>query len=239
MDSKEYKGNYRELIISKWINSNIETFKKPSYAEFETQSRYYKPLIEKFIPDKNSHILEIGCGFGGFIYSLKKLGYSNIEAIDIIPECCDFVSREFNVKAYCISVLDFFNKNNKSYDVIAAFDVIEHFSKDEIVFILQKVFQSLNENGFFIMRFPSGGSLSGLYIRYSGFTHEIAFTNYSINELFKVIGFKKVVCLPETNLFPKTPKRLIKTLINKILAKFLSVDPIFIDSANIIGIGFK
>jgi len=73
MDSRENKGDYRRFIISRWVSSSIETFKKPSVADLEIQSRYYIPIINEFIPHKKDiDILEIGCGFGGFIYTLKN-----------------------------------------------------------------------------------------------------------------------------------------------------------------------
>jgi 2-polyprenyl-3-methyl-5-hydroxy-6-metoxy-1,4-benzoquinol methylase len=207
----------------------------------ENQSREYKVIIEKIFPlQKGIEILEIGCGWGGLIYALKKYGFKNIDAIDIIPECCVFVSQEFGINVTCINALDFFKKNNKKYDVIAAFDVIEHFNKNEIaISLMPSIFESLKKSGLFIMRVPNGGSPLGLYIRYSGFTHELAFTPLSINELFKAIGFQEVCCIPEPELKANSIKGLLKRLVRKFSARLLSLDPSFINSANIIGVGFK
>jgi len=114
MDSRENKGDYRRFIISRWVSSSIETFKKPSVADLEIQSRYYIPIINEFIPHKKDiDILEIGCGFGGFIYTLKKLGYLNIDAIDIIPECCEFVSQKYGLNVECIDAIDFFSRKQQ------------------------------------------------------------------------------------------------------------------------------
>lgn len=116
---------------------------------------------------------------------------------------------------------------------------MEHFSKNEIVTLMLSIFESLKPGGVFIMKVPNGGSLSGLYIRYSGFTHELAFTRLSINELFKAVGFQKVICIPEPDLNTNPIKGLLKKLVKKFIARLFGLDPNFILSTNIIGVGVK
>jgi 2-polyprenyl-3-methyl-5-hydroxy-6-metoxy-1,4-benzoquinol methylase len=238
MDSE---GNYRKFMIERWISSHIDTFREPDEEDLSIQLRYYSKLIERFIPkDKNIKILEIGCGFGGFIYALKNCGYENILGIDIIPKCCNFVSNRFNIKVICSDILDYFNERGikGQYDVIAAFDVIEHFEKGEIVKIMLCIYEALKENGIFISRVPYGGSLRGLYIRYSGSTHETAFAELIIDELFRVIGFKEVYTLPEEKLIEvKHIKRIMKKLINYLVGRILGIDPAYVNSSNIIAVG--
>ncbi|MDI6701316.1 MAG: hypothetical protein QME48_08855 [bacterium] len=52
MDNREYNEDYRKFMISRWVASNIETFKKPLKADLDSQSKYYIYLIDKFIPRK-------------------------------------------------------------------------------------------------------------------------------------------------------------------------------------------
>lgn len=244
MDNRRNSEDYRQIVISKWVEGKIESFKMPTLDEFEKQFNYYSYLIDRYLSNlvkKDAEILEIGCGWGPFIYALKKLGYSNIEAIDVIPECCEFVNREFGINIVCSDAINYFaSKINKKFDVIVAFDVVEHLNKMEIIFLMQKIYESLKDNGVFIMRVPNGGSLNGLYIRYSGFTHELAFTCLSINEIFKVASFSDVICIPESEIQKRSPiKRFLRRTINKFVAKVFYLDPRFIDSANIIGIALK
>lgn len=240
MDMQDFKGNYRDFIISRWVDANIAGFRPPSQVDFENQSKYYMPLVEKLFPiRKDIRILEIGCGYGGLIYTLKKLGFYDIDAIDIIPACCEFVKRNFGINVKCIDMFDFFKENNKKYDLILAFDVVEHFNKDEIITLLLSIFNSLKGNGIFIMKVPNGGSLSGIYIRYSGFTHELAFTPLSIEELFKCIGFKRVYCIPEPQFSSNMIKKFGRKIIMKFFARLFSLDPNFLGSKCIIGVGFK
>ena len=50
----------------------------------------------------------------GFHIYFKKLGYLNIDAIDIIPECCEFVSQKYGINVECIDAIDFFKKTTKN-----------------------------------------------------------------------------------------------------------------------------
>ncbi len=93
--------------------------------------------------------------------------------------------------------------------------------------------------GCFIFRAPNGGSLAGLYIRHSGFTHEVAFTPLSINELLKIAGFRKVLVIPEPGISKNPLKNLLDRILRYFLGKVFSLDPKFVRSANIIGIGIK
>ncbi len=89
------------------------------------------------------------------------------------------------------------------------------------------------------MRVPYGGSLKGLYIRYSGFIHELAFTPLSVNELFKAVGFQKVLCIPEPEENNNLMKRFLKNLVKRLIGRLLSLEPDFIFSGNIICVGYK
>lgn len=238
--------DYRKFIIPRWVSQEIESFPRPSREELKKQSQYNAPVIDRFLPARReSAILEIGCGFGGFLFALTERGYKNIKAIDLIPECCAFVEEEIGIKPECTDLLDFLAKDEGRYDAIVAFDVIEHFNKNEIVAIVQRLYDALNPGGVFIMRVPNGGSISGLSVRYSGFTHETAFTKASIGELFKAIGFRDVACVPDP-VFAASPlkgvvKHAIQWTTERIvsLGTLFSIEAKFAVSKNVTGVGWK
>lgn len=239
----DMQQDYRAIVISKWLESNIATFKQPTEEEIDSQVNYYKRIIKRFMKHlgHDIKILEIGPGYGFFINTLIKEGFSNIEAVDLIPELVDYLAKRYNIKVYNSDIMNFFrmNKLDNTYDVIVAFDVIEHLRKDEILEILDYINKALKPNGLFIMRVPYGGSLAGLYIRYSGFTHETAFTELSVNEIFGVSGFKNITVIPENEFLGKNFKYFFKKFLAKFLSKVLSVNAEFIICSNIICIGFK
>ena len=238
--------DYRKVIIPRWVGQGVSTFPKPSREELKTQSRYSYPLIDRFLPEnRGSSILEIGCGFGSFLLALTERGYTNLAAMDLIPACCAYVEEQIGVRPECCDLLDFLAKDERRYDVIAAFDVIEHFTKNEIVAIVERLYDALNPGGVFIMRVPNGASLGGLNVRYSGFTHETAFTPASINELFTAIGFRAVECVPDP-IFANSPvkgavKQALRWTAERAMsfATFFAVDAEFAVSKNVTGVGRK
>src|SRR3954465_4841993 len=91
--------DYRRVIIPRWVSQEIESFRRPSREELAQQSRWNQPLIERFLPESLARaVLELGCGFGGFVVALRDRGYTNIAAMDLIPECCAFVEEQTGIK---------------------------------------------------------------------------------------------------------------------------------------------
>jgi len=71
-------------------------------------------------------------------------------------------------------VFSFLKNTDKVYDVICAFDLLEHFHKDELLDLLGLIHSRLTLGGIFVFRTPNGeGPFVGRY-RYGDFTHEIA-----------------------------------------------------------------
>ena len=52
------------------------------------------PLIKKYL-NKNSHIIEAGCGSARFVVSLMSNGYQNVEGIDWGSETIETVKKVF------------------------------------------------------------------------------------------------------------------------------------------------
>lgn len=190
--------DYRGHVIPQWVANNTASFRKPSRAKQEFSSRKYDWLISRFLPsDSGTRLLEIGCGWGTFLLALKRHGYSNIEAMDLMPECVAHVEQEFGVGATYGDLREFLRGQRRAYDVIAAFDVLEHFTKNELVPLTKTLCEWLRPGGLLIIKVPNGASLGGLNLRYSGFTHELAFTPTSLDELFRAVGFEYCETVPE------------------------------------------
>jgi 2-polyprenyl-3-methyl-5-hydroxy-6-metoxy-1,4-benzoquinol methylase len=199
--------DYRKVIIPRWVEQEVSSFPRPTPAELGEQARYYHPLVDRYLPaDHGAAVLELGCGFGSFLRALKDRGYTNVKAMDLIRECCDYVEKEIGVPAECGDLFDFLARDEGRYDAIVAFDVLEHFNKNEIVGIVERLHEILDVGGVLVLRVPNGSSLAGLSTRYSGFTHETAFTKASISELLKAMGFQDIECLPDP-IYARTPLR--------------------------------
>lgn len=79
-----------------------------------------------------------------------------------------------------------------SQDVVIAFDVIEHFTKDELIPFVDEVFRVLRKGGKWLIHCPTGESPFCSKILFGDFTHELAFTRTSIAQLLLASGFAHV-----------------------------------------------
>jgi len=238
--------DYKNLVISNRLNWGREYNLKPSPSKLHFYQQYYGKIIEKCPVRKDARIFEIGFGFGNFLYTLQTQGYSNLSGIDVVPEVVEYVRTDLNInKVETTDAITFFDKNIDTFDMIAAFDVVEHLNKNEIVHLPQKVWASLNQGGVFIMQVPNGGSPLGLYIRYSGFTHEVAFTSLSAEEVLKTVGFTDVTVYPDSDFIDKPSdyknilKYNIRSFLRKIFAYVIDLDYRFAFCSNIIVFAFK
>lgn len=210
--------NYREKLYSIYVSTHISRLYGESSIDgikkqFPVWRRYYGRFL---LQDKSASILDIGCGDGGFVYYLKNLGYENSSGIDISPEQVE-IARNLGIKdVKCADILGFLRDKKDTYDVIFARDVIEHFTKEDIIELLEVVFNSLKPCGVVIIQTPNGESPFGGRYRYGDFTHEIAFTRSSLNQVLMMAGFEKVDFYP-VGPVPKGIKSTVRFLFWKVI----------------------
>ena len=135
----------------------------------------------------------------------------------------------------------------ESQDVVIAFDVIEHFTKDELLFCLDQIWRVLKTGGKLIIHAPNGDSPFCGHVRYGDFTHELAVTRESMTQLGQVCGFSRVACY-EDQPAPHGIKSGIRWLLWKVIRGVLRfyvavetgvLDPGMIFSQNLFGIAIK
>jgi cyclopropane fatty-acyl-phospholipid synthase-like methyltransferase len=87
---------------------------------------------------------------------------------------------------------------SQSQDVVIAFDVIEHLTKEELLDCADHVYRILRPGGRWIIHAPNGESPFAGRIRYGDFTHELAFTRTSLTQLLLASRFTHVACYEDS-----------------------------------------
>ncbi len=118
---------------------------------FRSRNRILIWLMKKYVPDINT-FLEVGCGTGFVLQAVQK-NYPNAKlfASEYFKEGLVHASKR--VPSAKFNQLDARNMvDNKIYDVIGAFDVIEHIEEDELV--LSNFFRALKKKGLLFLTVP-------------------------------------------------------------------------------------
>jgi predicted TPR repeat methyltransferase len=91
--------------------------------------------------------LDLGCGAGHLLQALRDAGYGDLRGVDISPEAVAIArSKGFDVTQ--ADLRDYLCGATEAFDLITAFDVIEHFGKDEVLEVLCLVRERLEPGGY-------------------------------------------------------------------------------------------
>lgn len=115
---------------------------------------FIKNLVNLIIPEKNSRILDLGCGSGRHSIELNKMGYK-VDGIDISRKSLEIA------KPFENSRLKFIHGDFRNMDFINEYDIIVnlftsfgYFDKEnEHAYVFKKIYKSLKNNGHFILDF--------------------------------------------------------------------------------------
>ena len=150
-----------------------------------------KPLLP---PDRASPVLDVGCGFGHLVRYLLERGYLNVGAIDSSAKLIEQVRKYLGERPafLCHGEADHFLQSNPDrFSLITIFDVIEHIPFPEVHAFMRLVFSALKPQGRVILRTPNMANVLGVYSRYIDLTHYHAYTEFSLFQLLRQVGFEE------------------------------------------------
>lgn len=146
--------------------------------------------VREWLPsDRNTPVLDMGCGEGEFLYLLNKLGFTDLTGVDMNPEKVK-MAREACPRATIIhgDVREILAKATGQFGLISGFDIIEHFRKDEVLSLLSLVCNALLGEGRLILQTPNANSPLVGSIAYGDFTHEWFYTPASLSDMLQLVG---------------------------------------------------
>ncbi len=189
---------FKDTIYKNYVKSHTQPlYGQESLKRIRQQFPVWNFYFRKLLPvNKNAPILDIGCGTGSFIWYLNQTGYIHAEGIDISKEQIDVGTALGIEHIQCAELHTFLSDKKETYDCIIARDVLEHFTRQEIFEILVAVRAALHPGGSFIIQSPNGEGIFYTSIFYGDFTHEMAFTQSSLQQICRNTGFERVECHP-------------------------------------------
>lgn len=140
--------------------------------------------------DRKSRILDIGSANGATLVALRKMGCDHAVGIELFRALADESRAKHGLDVVCSDALDYLRNERGKFDVILAFDVLEHIAKERQIEFLKLVFSHLSDHGYAAFSVPNALNPCFSWIRYGDWTHQCAFTDLSLGFLLKTAGFK-------------------------------------------------
>ena len=154
---------------------------------------YEEMLMLGGVKDKTISVLEIGPGLGEGLSLLASKGFTDLTAIDLSNEVIDHVSLIPSVTALVVTdTTQFLKDNSEKFDVIIMYHVLEHIPRSEIIITLNGIYQALKKSGKVLITVPNISSpIIGVEQQYYDFTHQTAFSPWSLAQAFSMSHFEK------------------------------------------------
>jgi 2-polyprenyl-3-methyl-5-hydroxy-6-metoxy-1,4-benzoquinol methylase len=187
---------YRIRAYNTYVSGRQETLAPATLEGLKPRVPSLRKLVWRhFPPDLNTSILDLGCGHGTLIHVARQEGYRNIRGVDGSPEqiaAAEALGIEGVVQSDVMEALA--KEPNASFDCLIAFDLIEHFNRNELIEFVDEVYRVLKSQSRWIIHTCNAESPFGMRSRYGDITHELAFTRTSIGQLLLSSGFSRVDC---------------------------------------------
>jgi 2-polyprenyl-3-methyl-5-hydroxy-6-metoxy-1,4-benzoquinol methylase len=142
--------------------------------------------------DRNTPILDIGCGDGNFLLYLKKAGYTSLHGVDVSPDQVEVAHSLGLAQVERGGALEYLARHEGYFGVISAQNILEHVTLEELFTLLDAANRALRKGGLLWIVVPNGLSHFGVGVRYSDLTHETCYTPTSMVQALRVCGFEPV-----------------------------------------------
>lgn len=190
----DYKARFYKLYQSTHVRhrkglATLELFQRQAPG----WRRLFGPLLPA-APD--AAIVDVGCGSGSLLWWLQQMGYRRAEGIDVSPEQVELAAQLGVRNVRQADLREFLSAHGERFDAVILRDVIEHFDRPTVLDVLRLCRSALRPGGRIVLQVPNAESPFFGRIRYGDFTHELAFSVSSLEQLLAVCGFESVQCHP-------------------------------------------
>lgn len=204
-----------------WKQWSIENFAQSSAYDKQYFDAELKDLPIELVPF-SPQILEIGFGNGKFLQYCADRNW-DVTGVEINPLLVKLAQEKGFTAVLSENLLEL---ADEQFDLVVAFDVLEHIPQDEIIFFLKQVKRVLKKEGACLFRFPNGDSPFGLANQNGDITHITAIGSEKIIFFASQASLDLIVCrgerepLFETS-FSKTLRRAISIVFKKMINAFI------------------
>jgi len=145
-----------------------EEYQKMSAVErdhwwYKTLHKLVLESLFKYIPDRDSNILDAGCGSGGLIAFLNSYEYKNIKGFDLSDDAVCF-SKEKKLTVVNGDIKDIESIiSNQHFDAIVSNDTLYFLKSEEISKFMDSCSNGLRSGGILMLNIPVFEAFKGIH----------------------------------------------------------------------------
>jgi 2-polyprenyl-3-methyl-5-hydroxy-6-metoxy-1,4-benzoquinol methylase len=213
--------NYRNTLYGNYHSTQSGRASRTDAASLF--GREYRQFKREILPhlhvSKDANIFDLGCGSGSLLKALQDAGFTQTSGMDISPEQVQMASKMGVSHVSLGDALQQVKTTVAAYDVILGADIIEHFTKDELIDLLEGIHRALKPGGIAIFRTPNLDAPMSSVFANGDFTHENYLNASSAQQVLMACGFTTVQVKPSV-MFIENP---LKEFLRKIFWGFFKL----------------
>jgi cyclopropane fatty-acyl-phospholipid synthase-like methyltransferase len=192
----DFKSRFYDSYLTQQVRLSHETVQ----VALAQRGPYQRKMIESYLPsDKSAHILDLGCGYGGILHALREAKYANTTGVDVSQQQIDLARQLGFEDVHCEDLRPFLERvPSGTFDAVIAFDILEHFTRPELLHLMDELHRVLVRGGRLIVHVPNGEGLFSGAVLHGDLTHELTFTRSSLRQLAGACSFRVVAVKEDT-----------------------------------------
>lgn len=215
--------DYRLEIAQEYYATTARRSGKRDMEALDRYARFLEHKITDWLPlEKDSPVLDLACGCGEILWFLKRQGFLKISGIDLCQEELEICRSLGFTDVKNADVRQALKDHRNEFQLITAFNLLEHLLKQEVVDLLKDIHAALRPGGRLMALVPNAHSPLGLQARYWDFTHETAFSTNSWEQLAALVGFERPQ-FRELSPYPHGPISLARSALWQILRGIIAL----------------
>ena len=179
----------RQAVLAAYISSSRGIHRSVSAKDFADYSRAYRWYLRGWVSEgAGKSWLDLGCGQGQLLKLAAEFGFA-ARGVDASQEMLASAERLGLQVAAGDVFATLAETPTASLDCVSAFDLVEHFTRDDGFRLLGEMRRILKPGGCVLLKLPNVASPFGAAITADDLTHEAAYTPQTIVQLGLVAGF--------------------------------------------------
>lgn len=192
--NSEQAHDWRDRLYQSYVSTGQAGELDDLRAAASNRLPHLRRLVRRHSPkNRDSKILDLGCGYGLLLEALELEGYRDCRGVDVSEEMVGGARRLGRSNVESADLVPFVEQlGAQSIDCVFLMDVLEHFEVPTALHLLEAVHEKLRPGGRLVAHVPNAQAIFGSAVRYGDLTHQLAFTPSSVRQALKLTGFQEI-----------------------------------------------